>query len=215
MKQFVVIGMGHFGASIATTLFGMGHDVLAIDINEEKVQEITDRVTHTVQADSTNENALLALGIKNFDVAVVSIGQDMQSNILTTLILKEMGVKYVVAKARTELHGKVLYRIGADQVIFPERDMGVRVAHNLVAANILDYIELSPDFSIVELVAPDNFVGRSLLDLDLRARYSVNVIAIKSGEELSLTPMAEDIIKKGDVLILAGENKKLKRLETL
>lgn len=215
MKQFVVIGMGHFGASIATTLFGMGHDVLAIDINEEKVQEITDRVTHTVQADSTNENALLALGIKNFDVAVVSIGQDMQSNILTTLILKEMGVKYVVAKARTELHGKVLYRIGADQVIFPERDMGVRVAHNLVAANILDYIELSPDFSIVELVAPDNFVGRSLLDLDLRARYSVNVIAIKSGEELNLTPMAEDIIKKGDVLILAGENKKLKRLETL
>ncbi len=215
MKQFVVIGMGHFGASIATTLFGMGYDVLAIDINEEKVQDITDRVTHTVQADSTNENALLALGIKNFDVAVVSIGQDMQSNILTTLIVKEMGVKYVVAKARTELHGKVLYRIGADQVIFPERDMGVRVAHNLVAANILDYIELSPDFSIVELVAPDNFVGRSLLDLDLRARYSVNVIAIKSGEELNLTPMAEDIIKKGDVLILAGENKKLKRLETL
>ena len=189
--------------------------MLAIDINEEKVQEVTDRVTHTVQADSTNENALLALGIKNFDVAVVSIGQDMQSNILTTLIVKEMGVKYVVAKARTELHGKVLYRIGADQVIFPERDMGVRVAHNLVAANILDYIELSPDFSIVELVAPDNFVGRSLLDLDLRARYSVNVIAIKSGDELNLTPMAEDIIKKGDVLILAGENKKLKRLETL
>ncbi|RQD77247.1 MAG: TrkA family potassium uptake protein [Candidatus Syntrophonatronum acetioxidans] len=215
MKQFVVIGMGHFGASIATTLFSMGHDVLAIDINEEKVQEVTDRVTHTVQADSTNENALLALGIRNFDVAVVSIGQDMQSNILTTLILKEMGVKYVVAKARTELHGKVLYRIGADQVIFPERDMGVRVAHNLVAANILDYIELSPDFSIVEIVAPGNFVGRSLLDLDLRARYSVNVIAIKSGEELNLTPKAEDVIKKEDILIVAGENKKLKRLENI
>ncbi len=217
MRQFAVIGIGIFGASIATTLFEMGHDVLAMDISEDKVQEITDKVTHAVQADSTNEDALLALGIKTFDVAIVSIGQDIQANILTTLILKEIGVKQVVAKARTELHGKVLYRIGADRVIFPERDMGIRVAHNLVASNIIDYIELSPDFSIVEIVVPESIAGKTLAELDLRVRFGVNVIAIKGGAEgqINLSPKAENLISHGDIMIVAGKNNNLRKLETL
>lgn len=215
MRQFAIIGIGHFGASIATTLFEMGYDVLAIDINEDRVQEITDRVTHAVQADSTNENALLALGVKNFDVGIVSIGQDIQSNILTTLILIEMGVKEVVAKARTELHGKVLHRIGADRVIFPERDMGVRVAHNLVSANILDYIELSPDFSVAEIVSPTSFAGKTLLDLNLRARFGVNVIALKNGEDINLTPSGDDVIEKGGILVVVGKNDRLRQMENL
>lgn len=215
MRQFAVIGIGIFGASIATTLFEMGHDVLAMDINESKIEEITDKVTHAVQADSTNEDALLALGIKNFDVAIVSIGQDIQANILTTLILKEIGVKQVVAKARTELHGKVLYRIGADRVIFPERDMGIRVAHNLVAANIIDYIELSPDFSIVEIVVPESIAGKTLAELDLRVRFGVNVIALKSPEgQINLSPKAEDLISHGEIMIVAGKNNNLRKLET-
>ncbi len=214
MRQFAVIGIGIFGANIATTLFEMGHDVLAMDLNEEKVQEITDKVTHAVQADSTSEDALLALGIKNFDVVIVSIGQDIQANILTTLILKEIGVKQVVAKARTELHGKVLYRIGADRVIFPERDMGIRVAHNLVAANIIDYIELSPDFSIVEIVVPDTIAGKTLAELDLRVRFGVNVIAVKNAEgHINLSPKAEDLIAHGDIMIVAGKNNNLRKLE--
>ncbi|PKM83832.1 MAG: potassium uptake system protein [Firmicutes bacterium HGW-Firmicutes-13] len=215
MKQFAVIGLGHFGSSIATTLFEMGFDVLAIDNNEEKVQEMSDKVTHAVQADSTNENALIALGVKNFDVAIVSIGQDMQANILTTLILKELGVKQVVAKARTEHHGKVLYRIGADRVVFPERDMGIRVAHNLVSANIIDYIELSPNFSIVEIVAPESIVGKTLRELDMRAKFGVNIIAIKTGENINLTPKADDRIKRNDIIIVVGKTDRLRKLETL
>ncbi len=215
MRQFAVIGLGHFGASVAISLFERGHDVLAIDTNEERVQDITNKVTHSVQADSTNEEALKALGIVNFDVAVVSIGQNMQANILTALILKEIGVKEVVAKARTELHGKVLTRIGVDRVVFPERDMGVRVAHNLVAANILDYIELSPDYSIIEIIAPEVYIDKKLEELDLRAKHSINIIAIKSEDKINLTPKAENVIRKNDVLVVVGKNDKLRKFESI
>ena len=137
-KQFAVIGLGRFGTSVAQALYHMGHDVLAVDISEERVNSVMKDVTHVVQVDSTNEAAIRSLGLDNFNVVIVSIGQDVQASILTTLILKELGVKNIVAKARTELHGKVLYKIGANRVVYPERDMGVRVAHNLVSANILD-----------------------------------------------------------------------------
>ena len=147
MKQYVVIGCGRFGSSVAKTLYELGNDVLAIDRNEEIVQEIYEYVTHAVQADVMDENVLKELGIRNFDVVIVSIGSDLEASILATLIAKELGVKVVIAKAQSELHGKVLSKIGADKVIFPERDMGVRVGHNLVSSNILDFIELSPDFS--------------------------------------------------------------------
>ena len=213
VKQFAVIGIGRFGASVATSLYEMGHDVLVIDTKEEKVEGIIDQVTHGVVADSTSETALRSLGITNFDVVIVSIGQDIQASILTTLVIKEMGVNFIVAKARTNLHGKVLQKIGADRIIFPERDMGIRVANNLVATNIIDFIELSPDYSIMEIIAPDEMVGKSLRELDLRAKYGVNVLAIRCcDKQVNVSPAAGDRIKADDWLIVVGENEKLQKL---
>lgn len=213
MKQFVVIGLGRFGSSIARTLYNLGYDVLGIDNNEEIVHSMADSITHAVEADATDENTLKALGVRNFDVGIVSIGQDIQASILITLILKEMGIKYVVAKAQNELHGKVLYKIGADRVVFPERDMGVRVAHNLVSSNILDYIELSPDFSIVEIAAIPEWFDRTLKDLDMRVRHGLNVMAIKRKEEVIVSPKADDVILEGDILVVVGQNKDIEKLE--
>jgi trk system potassium uptake protein TrkA len=213
MKQYVVIGCGRFGSSVAKTLCKLGYDVLAIDKDPEKIQEIAEFVTHAVQADAIDENALKAIGIRNFDVAVITIGSDVQASIMGTLLAKELGVKKVIAKAQNELHGKVLYKIGAHKVIFPERDMGIRVAHNLVSSNILDVIEFAPDYSIIEVVAQDDWTEKSLRELQLPNNYGVSVMAIKTGEDLNISPYAEDIIKKGDTLIVIGDNESLKKLE--
>jgi trk system potassium uptake protein TrkA len=213
MKQFLVIGCGRFGTSVAKTLYGLGYDVLAIDADEDVVQEVSDFVTHAVQANATDEASLKSLGARNFDVAVITIGSDIQASILITLILKELGIKYIVAKAQNELHAKVLYKIGADRIVFPERDMGVRVAHNLVSSNILDYIELAPDYSIVEIAALKDWAGKSLNGLDIRARYGINVMAIKHGAEINIAPKATDIIKKDDVLVVIGHNDDIQKLE--
>lgn len=213
MKQYVVIGCGRFGSSVAKTLCKLGYDVLAIDKDPEKIQEIAEFVTHAVQADAIDENALKAIGMRNFDVAVITIGSDVQASIMGTLLAKELGVKKVIAKAQNELHGKVLYKIGAHKVIFPERDMGIRVAHNLVSSNILDVIEFAPDYSIIEVVAQDDWTEKSLRELQLPNNYGVSVMAIKTGEDLNISPYAEDIIKKGDTLIVIGDNESLKKLE--
>ncbi|MCG8500282.1 MAG: TrkA family potassium uptake protein [Firmicutes bacterium] len=213
MRSFVVLGMGRFGQSVAKTLYELGYEVLAIDNDEEVIQDMTDYVTHAVIADATDENVLKSLGVRNFDVAVVTIGGDMQSSILVTLILKEMGVKYILAKARSELHAKVLNKVGADRVIFPERDMGTRVAHNLVSSNILDYIELSPDYSIIEVAAPEQWVGKSLVELNVRVKYGINIMAIKNGKEINISPRADDTIKRDDVVVIIGANADISRLE--
>ena len=169
-KQFVIIGLGRFGSSVAKTLYALGHDVLAIDSNEDLVQEISDSVTHAVQMDATDENALRTLGLRNFDVAVVTIGANIQASVMATLLVKDMGIKYIIAKGNSDLHAKVLYKIGADRVILPEKDMGVRVAHNLVSSSILDYIELSPDYSIIEIESPKEWYGKSMKELSLRSK---------------------------------------------
>ncbi len=213
MKQFVVIGCGRFGSSVAKTLYKMGNDVLAIDGSEEIVQGISEEVTHAVQADATDEHALRSLGIRNFDVAVITIGSNIQSSIMATLIAKELGVKYVVSKAQNELHAKVLYKIGADRVVFPERDMGIRVAHNLVSSNILDYIELAPDYSIMEISALIEWEGKSLIELDIRSKFGINVMAIKHGNNINVSPKANDKIDKGDILVVIGHNDDLKKIE--
>ncbi|HHX23508.1 MAG TPA: TrkA family potassium uptake protein [Thermoanaerobacterales bacterium] len=215
MKQFIVIGLGRFGSSIAKTLYNLGYDVLGIDNNEEIVQNIASSITHSVQADATDENTLKALGVRNFDVAIVSIGDDIQASILVTLILKEMGIKYVVGKAQNELHGKVLYKIGADRVIFPERDMGIRVAHNLVSSNILDYIELSPDFSIVEVNAIPEWINKTLRQLNMRTKYGLNVMAIKRNNEVMISPHADDMILENDVLVVVGQKQDIEKLEKI
>jgi trk system potassium uptake protein TrkA len=213
MKQFAVIGLGRFGTSVARTLAGMGYDVLAIDQREERVQDIMEHVTHAVQVDAVDEHALKSLGIRNFDVVIVAIGQDVQASILTTVLLKEMGVRRVVAKANTELHGKVLAKVGADKVVFPERDMGVRVARALVSQNILDQIELSPDYSIVELIAPPEFVGKTLQESAIRTRFGVTVLAIRRDRDIIISPGPAQIVKEGDVLVVVGRNDRLEKLE--
>jgi len=212
-KSYAVIGLGRFGSSVAKTLYENDNEVMAIDVNEELVQDSLPFVTHAVQADSTDEQALKNLGIRNFDVVIVAIGQDIQASILTTLVLKELGVNYIVVKAQNERHGKVLYKIGADKVVFPERDMGVRVAHSLISPNTLDFIELAEDYSIMEIVAPKFTEGKTLKEVDFRARFGVNVMAIKTGEEFNIAPRAEDSIKKGDILVIIGHNDDIKRLE--
>ncbi|MDW7668499.1 MAG: TrkA family potassium uptake protein [Bacillota bacterium] len=213
MKQFVVIGCGRFGSSVAKTLTKLGYDVLAIDKDPDKVQEISEYVTHAVQADAVDENALKTLGIRNFDVAIVTIGSDIQASIMGTLIAKELGVKKVISKAQNELHGKVLYKIGANKVIFPERDIGIRVAHNLVSSNILDVIEFAPDYSIIEVAAKQEWEDKSLKDLKLPRTYGVSVMAIKTGEDVNISPYAEDVVKRGDTLIVIGDSASLKKLE--
>lgn len=212
-KQFAVIGLGRFGTSVAKTLCLMGHEVLAIDCNEEKIQEIVKTVTHAVQADALDEDSLIALGIRNFDVVIVSIGHDIQSSILATMLVKEIGVKYVVAKARSDRHGQVLTKIGADKVVYPERDMGVRVAYGLVATNVLDHIELSPDYSILEVITPESLIGKTLRASGLRANFGVTVLAIKRGTAIIVSPEAEEVIRENDVLVCIGENDKLASVE--
>ena len=212
-KQFVIIGLGRFGSSVAKTLYALGHDVLAIDSNEDLVQEISDSVTHAVQMDATDDNALRTLGLRNFDVAVVTIGANIQASVMATLLVKDMGIKYIIAKGNSDLHAKVLYKIGADRVILPEKDMGVRVAHNLVSSSILDYIELSPDYSIIEIESPKEWYGKSMKELSLRSKYGINVMAIKRNNEVNISPDADDVINKDDIVVAIGSAEDLTKLE--
>lgn len=211
-KQFAVIGLGRFGRSIAKTLSSLGYEVLAIDSSEQEVQSIANDVTHAVQVDALDEDALKALGIRNFDVVVVAIGEDVQANILVTVILKEMGVKQIIAKAKNNMHGKVLEKIGADMVVYPEKDMGIRVAYHLVSPNILDFIELSPEYSIMEVAPPPEFHGKSLGQLNLRALYGMSVIAIKKKNSIIADPGAESVIEADDILVFVGRNEAINNL---
>lgn len=213
-KQFVVIGLGRFGGSITKTLVSLGHEVMALDQDEAKVNEFSQLATQAVQADSTDEQALKELGIRNFDHAIVAIGDNIQASILTTLILKDMGVIKVTVKANNDYHSKVLEKIGADRIIHPERDMGVRVAHHIVSENVIDYIELSPEYSLVEVIASQAMDSKTLGDLDIRANYGCNVMAIKTGDnEMNISPRAEDEIQKGDILVVIGSNKDINHFE--
>ncbi|MGL5615545.1 MAG: potassium channel family protein [Sarcina sp.] len=212
-KQFVVVGLGRFGTSVAQTLYGLGNDVLAIDSNEDLVQEISDTVTHAIQMDATDENAVKSLGIRNFDVGVITIGANIQSSIMAALLFKEQGIKYIIAKGNSDLHAKVLYKIGVDRVILPEKDMGVRVAHNLVSSSILDYIELSPDYSIIEIESLREWHGKTIRELSLRAKYGINVMAVKSGNDVNVSPAPEDVIEVNDVIVAIGSAEDLNKLE--
>ncbi len=214
-KQFIVIGLGRFGQSVAKTLFQMGYDVLALDEDENAVQEIADSVTHAVQMDATDEYALRTLGIRNFDIAIVSIGTNIQSSIMVTLNLKEAGIKKVLAKATNDMHAKLLTKIGADRVVLPEKDMGVRVAHNLVSANILDVIELSSEYSIMEITAPNQWFNKNIKAIDARAKYGINIMAIKSHDDINVSPSASDVIRDGDVLVVIGSSEDLSKIESL
>ena len=212
-KEFVVIGLGRFGGSIVNELVDLNVDVMAIDISPERVEDFAQIATTAVAADTTDESALRSLGIRNFEHVVVAIGENIQASILTTLILKEIGVKKITVKAQNDYHAKVLQKIGADQVVHPERDMGKRIANNLVSNNILDYLELSDEYSIVEIRANEKLAGSTLIDLNIRAKYGVNVLAIKRDKQILVSPQAIEQIKLNDILIAIGSDVDIHRFE--
>lgn len=212
-KEFAVIGLGRFGGAVCRTLSEEGMEVMAMDSNEERVNEFSSIASHTVMGDSTDENVLKSLGIRNFDHVIVAIGENIQASILTTLILKELGVKQVTVKAQNDYHAKVLSKIGADRVVHPERDMGIRLAHNIISNNVLDYLELSDEHSIVEIVAGPRIAGYTILDLDIRRKYGINIVAIKRGKNIIVSPMASEGIHEGDILIVIGADSDIDRFE--
>ncbi|WP_339288004.1 TrkA family potassium uptake protein [Paenibacillus sp. FSL E2-0201] len=212
-QQFVVIGLGRFGSSLALELMEMGYEVLGIDHQEERVEDMSDHLTHAVVADATDEGIMRSLGVRNFDCGIVAIGDNMERSILAAILLKEIGVKQVVAKAISILHGRALSRLGVDRVIFPERDMGIRVAHQLVTPNLLDYIELSKDYKIVELTVPSCMNGKSLSDLNTRAKYGCSIVALNRESGIIVAPTAHDHLSEGDVMVLIGSNESIDRFE--
>lgn len=218
-RSFAVIGLGRFGSAMATTLSELGHDVVGIDADAERVAKLADQVTQAVELDATDERALKTAGLQDVDVAVISIGENIEASVLVAMLVKDLGIPMIIAKAITPLHGRILERLGVSRVIFPERDMAIRVAHSLVMPNVLDYIELSRDFSIIEVPAPPAFVGRSLKELALRPKHGVQIIAIKrrsaagTGEPTTVAPSADERIGEGDVLSLLGPNDRLSALE--
>jgi trk system potassium uptake protein TrkA len=206
---------------MATTLSELGQDVIGVDGDAERVRQLADTVTQAVELDATDERALRSIGIQDVDVAVVSIGENIESSLLVVMQLREIGVKSIVAKAVTPLHGRILEKLGVSRVIFPEREMAVRIGHGLVMPNVIDYIELSRDFSIVEVPAPDMFVGRTLKQLELRPKYGLTLIAIKrrpsptDAEITNISPSADETIRAGDVLSLLGGNERLAALDAM
>ena len=214
-KQVVVVGLGRFGSSVAKELYQTGHDVLAIDLREDNIQELLGQVTYAVKADATSETVLKELGVSNFDVAVVAIGTDLQASILVTVLLKSLGVPFIVARAATELHGNTLERIGADKVVYPEQELGRRLAHVEFNPGELDYMEVAPNTGISKIRAAGSMVKQTLEEAGLsghRDRYGVAVLAIRRGRDVVLMPAKDEEIKSGDILIVVGTNDQLGKL---
>lgn len=212
MKQFVVFGLGSFGSAVATTLIDLGHEVLGVDNDEEKVDDLKDVITEAVKADVTDERVLKTLGVKNYDAAIVSMATDLEASILVTILLKEMGLKYVITKANSILHGKVLEKVGADKIIYPERDEGIRIARSLIMPNIKNHIALSQNYSLIEIAALPIFYEKTLAKLQLPKNYGVNLLAIRRGNQFTFTPTLKHIIREHENLIMVGENKKIDQL---
>ncbi|MDR7250743.1 MULTISPECIES: potassium channel family protein [Bacillus] len=212
-KEFAVIGLGRFGGSICKALSEEGLEVLAMDLNEDRVNEYAQIASHAVIGDSTDEAVLKNLGMRNFDHVIVAIGENIQASILTTIILKELGVKLVTVKAQNDYHEKLLNKIGADRVVHPERDMGKRIAHKIITNNVIDYLELSDEYGLIEVEANGYLENQSLLDLDIRARYQINIVAIKREKDVIISPLAHEQIQKNDILIVIGSMKDIARFE--
>ena len=220
-RSFAVIGLGRFGSAMSTTLAELGHDVVGVDGDEDRVRALADTISLAVQLDATDEKALRAAGIEEVDVAVVSIGENIESSLLVVTLLRELGIKNIVAKAVTPLHGRILEKLGVTRVVFPERETAIRLAHSLVIPNVLDYIELSNEFSIVEVPAPPDFAGKTLKQIGLRSRFGLTTIAIKrpsrtgDGAITNIAPGPDDVIEAGDTLALLGSNERLGQLDRM
>lgn len=211
-KQYAVIGLGKFGFSVATTLAQAGKEVLAVDKDAEPVQEIADLVTYAARADITDSRVFASLGISNMDVVIVGISENMESSILATLQAKEAGVPLVIAKCMSQMHANILKKVGADRVVMAESETGIRLGKSLISGGFQDFFMLSDSFSMVELPVPEEWTGHNLEELDLRKKYSINVIAVKDGEDIRVTVNPKTLLRAEEVLILIGENKELAKL---
>ena len=210
-KQFLVAGLGLFGTSVALTLQQMGYEVYTLDSEESLVQDLSTQLNYVVCGDASDKKTLQSLPLEDIDVAVVAIG-NVERNMMCTMLLKELGIKQVVAKSINNLHGAMLNKIGADKVVYAERDMGERVAHNLISAGVMDYIELSSEISVMSLAIPTEFVGKNLIEADLRRRYDVNVVAIKRDGRTIVNPKAQEVFQPEDEIIVLGTHEGVKRM---
>ncbi|MBQ8797381.1 MAG: TrkA family potassium uptake protein [Oscillospiraceae bacterium] len=215
MKSFVVIGLGRFGREVARSLCRQNCEVLAIDISAELVQQISEDVTQAVVGDARDKEVLRALDAKSFDCGIVAIGDSLGDSVLATMNLKELGVPYIVCKASDEIHKQVLTKLGADRVVIPEKENAARLAKSLGSTNVLDYIELSEDFGIIETPAPEKWDGKSLIELNVRAKLGVNILAVKREGTITVSPAADYRILKGDTLVVLGDNAALKAVQKL
>jgi trk system potassium uptake protein TrkA len=214
-KQYAVFGLGSFGRSVALTLESLGCDVIVVDKSYEKVQEISDSVSYAMRADVSDPEALVSLGGKNLDGAVVAVSESLEASIMATIAAKEIGIPYVLAKARDELQGMILEKIGADAIVYPERDMGSRVAKSLVSTAFTDWIELSAEYSMAETVIPDKWVGKSLADLKVRERCGLNVVGIMRGEEVDVTFDPHEPLPSDCIIIVIGANSVLSKFHSM
>ena len=215
MKSYVVVGLGRFGTEVARQLCQQGCEVLAMDNHSDLVQQISSEVTHAVVADARDKDVLRALGIKDFDCAIVAIGGDLAASVLATLNIKELGVPYVVCKAHDDTHRRVLEKIGADRVTIPEQENAVRLARSLSSLNVLDYIELSEDYGIVEIPAPRSWHEKTLKELNVRAKLGVNILAIRRDGKINVSPSADFSICDGDVMVVLGDSIALEKVQKL
>lgn len=219
-KQYAIIGLGRFGRALARSLADADCEILAIDNRDDAVREVADFITHAVVLDATDKKALASVGVQNMDAVIVSIGEDLETSILVVMLLKELGVNYIIAKAASAIHGRVLSNLHVNRVIYPERDMAVRLAVSLERPTIIDHLELSTDYSIVELSTPRSIQGKTLRDAELRSRFSVNLIAIQKESEQAdlihpkwnINPRPDDIIEKGDILVVIGLKRDIEKI---
>ena len=215
MKSYIVIGMGRFGSEVAKRLCELGCEVLAVDKSSELIQPMGEVVTQAVVADATDKEVLRTLGVKDFDCAVVAIGGSLSDSVLATMNLKELGVGHIVCKAHDATHRQVLMKLGADQVVIPEQENAIRLARSLSSFNVLDYIELSEDYGIIDVPAPAQWVGRSLKELNVRAQLGVNILAVKQAGKINVSPSADYSISQGDVMVVLGDTAALKAVRSL
>lgn len=213
MKSYVVIGLGRFGSSLARQLCKQGAEVMAMDVHSDSVQQIANDVTHAVVGDAKDKEVLKALGVRNFDSAIVAIGGDLAASVLVAMNLKELGVSHVVCKAHDETHRRVLEKLGVDRVVIPEQEHAQRLARSLVSNNVMDYIEVSKDYGIVELPAPKNWMGKSLRELNVRAKLGVTIIAIANDGKTNVSPGADYRFAEGDNIVVLGDNVALEAVQ--
>ncbi len=211
-KQVVVIGLGRFGASLARALSEAGHEVLGLDTDLRRVEDAADFLTQTAQVDAADEEALREMGVRNFDVAVVAIGTDIKSSILATLLLKRLGVGMVVSKAQDDLHGEILEKVGADRVVYPERETGIRVAHAITTPSLVDYLQVMPGYGIAKLAVPPPLAGKELGQLDLKGAFGLTTLILRRGGEVIVNPSRSEVVRSGDTLVLAGRDEQLEAL---